>query len=137
MICWDEVQQGEAPALEDLPNKINLGDVNQVLVGKECPFTQSKKTEQKDIAKAAFSLMMDDQTTHDFVASSHKQYCAWVDGVLALKGQAPRCDATLQEIDKLLDVLLQMRLVELEGLAVPDVAPVIPPLLPDAAAKGH
>lgn len=67
------------------------------------------------------SLNFTDHTTHQL----------WLDGLNALKGDPMRSKQAEDDLQDLLSMEIKLRLLDAEGLNIPDESPEIPPLPPN------
>lgn len=60
--------------------------------------------------------------------TTHQQ---WLDGLNALKGDPMTSEQADKDLDELLSMEIKLRLLDAEGLSIPDDAPPVPPLPPN------
>lgn len=115
----------EFAAIEDLDQKILLTDIETVLTGLSCPHV---KKANRIIADLAFSVVpRDDEPPLNLVAPSLKVCHRWVDGLRACLGEDMETIEARGDLGILLDMEVRLRLLETEGVHIPDVPPPIPP----------
>lgn len=114
----------------------DIADADRLLLGKECPHMRDIKN-KKTTLSLAFALIArqnDGQTSQNplcFVASKSEIYDFWVDGLNALLGLEMSSNETQKDLTMLLDLDVKLRLLDIEGIDVPDQAPEIPPSPPN------
>ncbi|XP_013415031.1 engulfment and cell motility protein 1 [Lingula anatina] len=125
-------ESGPTPALETLPHKLAVVDIKALVTGRECPHVKEKALGKKSTPLHAFSIMSDtaDQALN-FVASNEQEYNTWTDGVNALLGNPMVSEMTTQELDMLLSMEIKIRLLDTEGVTIPESPPPIPPPPPN------
>lgn len=56
------------------------------------------------------------------------QFCLWTDGLSVLLGKEMSSESMRSELDILLSMEIKLRLLDLENVPIPDMAPPIPKL---------
>ncbi|XP_021963849.1 engulfment and cell motility protein 2 isoform X1 [Folsomia candida] len=127
---YGECEEKATPLPEELPSKINVVDIKDLLTGKDCPHMKESKG-KKSSGSLAFSLVTEKESfqTVDFVAPDKRTFDVWTDGINALLGKPMNSDAAKEDLETLLHMEIKLRLLEIEGLPeLPQVAPPIPEL---------
>lgn len=113
------------PTLEDLSNKVEVNNIRQLLVGKECP---NMKGGRKTVVNLGFSISIegDDLTTLDFIAPDEATFNYWTDGLNALQ-RLPMVSKQMEEdFETLLSMEIKLRLLDTEGVDISCDPPPIP-----------
>ncbi|XP_035208174.1 engulfment and cell motility protein 1-like [Stegodyphus dumicola] len=114
------------PALEELPHKLQVVEVKSLVTGKECPHMKEVKR-TKSTLSLAFSLIPDsDQEPLNFVAPNDKEFDYWTDGINALLGNKMVSKETKNDLETLLSMDIKLRLLDTEGVNIPENPPSIP-----------
>jgi len=117
-----------APNLEDLEPKLYVADVVDIKTGSDCEFTKEFKTKDKDqYARLAFSLVGENVSLLDLVAPDVQTHNYWVDGMNTLLGRDMSSSDYNKEKNILTNMEIKLRLLDLEGVDLPEDAPPIPP----------
>lgn len=118
------------PALEDLADKLPVVDIKALVTGKECPHMKHMKDirGRKTTHQLAFSLLLDsvDVTSLDFVAPDEQVFDYWTDGINALLGNKMNSKEAQNDLDTLLSMDIKLRLLDAEGVEIPQNPPPIP-----------
>ncbi|KAG0414713.1 hypothetical protein HPB47_008121 [Ixodes persulcatus] len=116
----------EYAAIEDLTKKIAVVDIEAVNTGIHCPQAQGRSN--RGVIDVAFSVVpCNGETPLNLVAPSVKALHRWVDGLNALLGHDVDSIEARGDLGVLLDMEIKLRLLETEGVQIPDVPPPIPP----------
>lgn len=114
------------PSLEELPHKLQVVEVKALYTGKECPHMKEVKR-NKSTMSLAFSLIRDsDQDPLNFVATNEKDFGYWTDAINALLGNMMVSKETRNDLETLLSVDIRLRLLDTEGVNIPENPPPIP-----------
>lgn len=126
VIHYGDCDEKTIPSLEELPNKILVIDIKQLLVGKECP--HMKKMRAGKSINLGFSITFDnmDHTTLDFVAPDETTFNYWTDGINALLGQPMSSKQKDDDFETLLSMEIKLRLLDTEGVDISKDPPPIP-----------
>jgi len=115
------------PTIEDLEPRLQIADIRDIIVGNDCPFVKEYKKEyQHTYGKLAFSLV-GENTSLDLVAPDEQTHHYWVDGINTLLRKPMTSDDYRKEKDILTNMEIKLRLLDLEGVELPESAPPIPP----------
>lgn len=87
----------------------------------------------KSTFSLAFSLMPDSEQEQplNFVAPNEKTYDYWVDGINALMGNEMNSKEATNDLETLLSMEIKIRLLDTEGVSIPETPPEIPPPPPN------
>jgi len=120
------------PSIEDLEPKIQVQDIKEVITGKDCDFLKEyrKKEDANEHGKTALCVRGESGNL-DLVALDVKTYNYWRDGINILIGQPMTSEDYKKEKDILLCMEIKLRLLDLEGIQIPETAPPIPQLPPN------
>nr|CAG4649148.1 EOG090X02BW [Scapholeberis mucronata]SVE93490.1 EOG090X02BW [Scapholeberis mucronata] len=130
VLHYGDCDEKAIPALDELTDKLPIVDIRTLVTGKDCPHMKDLKG-KKTSSQYPFSLLLDsnDAGSLDFVAPDQQTFDYWVDGINALLGMT-RNKMTSKEANADLEFLLSMntklRLLDVEGLDLPEVPPPIP-----------
>ncbi|XP_049340475.1 engulfment and cell motility protein 3 isoform X7 [Astyanax mexicanus] len=125
----DVDEETEMPSVESLQEKIPVTDIKSLLVGKDCPHMKENKGKQtkQEMLDLAFSITYDvEEYSLNFIASSRTDFCLWTDGLNVLLGKEMSSEVMRSELEILLSMEIKLRLLDLENIPVPDLAPPIP-----------
>ncbi|XP_054835846.1 engulfment and cell motility protein 2 isoform X3 [Eublepharis macularius] len=119
--------QGEV-TFESLQEKLPVADIKAVVTGRDCPHMKEKGAlkQNKEALELAFSILYDPDETLNFIAPNKYEYCIWIDGLNALLGKDMASELTKSDLDALLSMEMKLRLLDLENVPIPEVAPPIP-----------
>lgn len=122
---YGDCDEKSAPSVEELPSKLAVSDVKALLVGRDCPHTRGRKASHQ----LAFSLALEgvELQSLDCVAPDELTLAYWTDGINALLGQKMRSKETEKDLDTLLSMEIKLRLLDAEGVTIPQDPPPIPP----------
>ncbi|XP_076272971.1 engulfment and cell motility Ced-12 [Rhynchophorus ferrugineus] len=126
VLHYGECDEKSAPTTEELPAKLAVSDIKALVVGKECPHMRGRKASHTQLA---FSLALEgvDLQSLDCVAPDELGLAYWTDGINALLGQKMTSKETEKDLDTLLSMEIKLRLLDAEGVAIPQDPPPIPP----------
>jgi len=111
-----------------LEPKLYVADVVDIKTGSDCEFTKEFKTKDKDqYARLAFSLVGENVSLLDLVAPDEQTHNYWVDGMNTLLGRDMSSSDYNKEKNILTNMEIKLRLLDLEGVDLPEDAPPIPP----------
>lgn len=124
---YGDCDEKTIPTLEELPNKVSVIDIKQLLEGKECPHMKEIRT-RKSAVNLAFSITFDsmDHSTLDFVAPDEITFNYWTDGINALLGQEMVSKQKKEDFDTLLSMEIKLLLLDTEGVDISKDPPPIP-----------
>ncbi|CAG0882041.1 unnamed protein product [Cyprideis torosa] len=137
-LCYGPFDPTQAPPLgfEQLPHKLWLNDCREVVTKRECPLVKQfpNKFKAGDFLNNSFALLINSEEEFlHFVAKDQETFDYWLDGLNAAlkKRSSLNSDHYARDLDILLNMELNIRLLDAEGVQIPDVSPSIPPL-PDS-----
>ena len=140
------------PTIDELPTKLAVVEIRGLLTGRDCPHMKDLQR-RKTTHQLAFSLALDsvEVSSLDFVAPDEQVFDYWTDGISALLGASEilftfisnmheyfTCFSfflsgnrmTSKEAENDLETLLSMdiklRLLDAEGIDIPQDPPAIP-----------
>lgn len=127
---YGDCQEGQEPSLENLPNKLPIAKVTNMLVGKDCPHTKDRDRKfSKAYISYCFSLMYDTESEEkhlDFIATSQPMFAIWTDGLATLLNKEMLSTEAHEELETLLNMEMKLRLLDLENISIPENPPAIP-----------
>lgn len=125
VLHYGDCDEKSAPTAEELGSKLAVSDIKALLVGKECPHMKGRKASHQ----LAFSLALEgvDLQSLDCVAPDELTVAYWMDGINALLGQRMQSKETHKDLDTLLSMEIKLRLLDAEGVPIPQEPPPIPP----------
>ncbi|XP_055504665.1 engulfment and cell motility protein 3 [Leucoraja erinacea] len=130
VLHYGDVEEGvENPAIEWLQEKIPVADIKALVTGKDCPHMKEKSTlkQNREVLDLAFSILYDaEDYSLNFIAPSKYDFGLWTDGLSVLLGKELNSEQTKSELEILLSMEIKLRLLDLENISIPDVAPPIP-----------
>ncbi|GFG38196.1 hypothetical protein Cfor_03801 [Coptotermes formosanus] len=88
----------------------------------------SRRIGRKTTHQLAFSLTLDsvEVTSLDFVAPDEQVFDYWTDGINALLGNKMLSKETENDLETLLSMDIKLRLLDAEGVDIPQDPPAIP-----------
>ncbi|XP_060534785.1 engulfment and cell motility protein 1 [Cylas formicarius] len=130
VLHYGDCDEKSAPSTDELPCKLQVSDVRALLIGRDCPHMRGKKASHTQLA---FSLALEgtDLQSLDCVAPDELTLAYWTDGINALLGQRMTSKETEKDLDMLLGMEIKLRLLDAEGVSIPQEPPPIPPDPPD------
>jgi len=115
------------PTIEDLEPRLQIADIRDITVGTECLFIKEyEKKYQNQFGMLAFSLV-GENTSLDLVAPDEQTHNYWVDGINTLLRRPMGSQDYDKEKEILTNMEIKLRLLDLEGVELPETAPAIPP----------
>ncbi|XP_050300892.1 engulfment and cell motility protein 1 [Anthonomus grandis grandis] len=128
VIHYGDCDEKSTPSTEELQSKLPVSAIQAVLIGKECPHMRRKASH----TQLAFSLSLEQDSgteiqSLDCVAPDELTLAYWTDGINALKGLRMSSKETEKDLDTLLSMEIKLRLLDAEGVAIPQDPPPIPP----------
>lgn len=126
VLHYGDCDEKSAPSAEELTFKLAVSDVRALLVGKDCPHMKGRKAAHQLLA---FSLALEgvDLQSLDCVAPDDATLAYWIDGINALLGQRMQSAEVDKDLDTLLSMEIKLRLLDAEGVAIPQDPPPVPP----------
>ena len=126
-LCWGDCDENRVLSVDELPNKFAIIDIKQLVIGKDCPHMKDHK--KKTTYSSAFSLIPDAEQEQplNFVAPNEKTFDYWIDGINALMGQEMTSKEATNDLETLLSMDIKIRLLDTEGVSIPESQPEVPP----------
>uniref|UniRef100_T1J981 ELMO domain-containing protein n=1 Tax=Strigamia maritima TaxID=126957 RepID=T1J981_STRMM len=124
---YGDCEENTTPTLEELSNnKLPVVDIKALVTGKECPHMKDVKG-KKSTWSLAFSLLLDSEMDAlNFVAPNERVYDYWTDGINALLGNQMLSKEAKSDLETLLSMDIKLRLLDTEGVKIPEEPPSIP-----------
>lgn len=117
---YGSCSEGTQPQIETLSNTINIIDITDV---KEIPRQNPRK------ATLSFAIHTEPGVEPvTFTAKNEEDFDVWLDGLNALMGKPMTSKKAEEDMDMLLALEIKLRLLDTEGIDIPDSPPPIPPL---------
>ena len=113
----------QAPLIEQLDKKIQVSDM-RVEVGQNCPHFSTIKRGQA--ATFIFSVFYENDEHLDFIAPNETVFNIWVDGLSALCGKPMTSNASIEDLETLLNMDLKIKLLDIENCTIPSAPPAVP-----------
>ncbi|KAF5269890.1 hypothetical protein FQR65_LT05689 [Abscondita terminalis] len=125
VLHYGDCDEKSAPTIEELGSKLAVSDIRALLVGRDCPHMRGRKSSHH----LAFSLALEgvDLQSLDCVAPDELTLAYWTDGINTLLGQRMQSRETEKDLDTLLSMEIKLRLLDAEGVTIPQDPPPIPP----------
>lgn len=131
MFHYGDCDENKIPSIDELKNKLPLVDIKSMVTGKDCPHMKEIKS-KKSTFTLAFSLLPEAEGDPlNFVSPNEKIYDYWTDGINALLGFEMSSKQTELDLDTLLSMDIKLRLLDTEGVTIPEIPPEIPPSPPN------
>ena len=107
-------------------SSISKSEIQKILLGKDCPTVlKAKKFEEGDV-KRVFGIALKDREL-ELLAHSQTDYLNWIDGLRLLVGGSMAEKDNLDELASLTSMFINVRLVDLAGITLPEDPPQVPP----------
>lgn len=128
ILHYGECDEKSTPSLEELGTKLAVSDIKCVVVGKECPHMKDLKGKISS-PHLAFSLILKaaEVPSLDFVAPDEQIFDYWTDGINALLKEKMTSKSFENDLETLLSMDIKVRLLDAEGIDIPQDPPQIPP----------
>ncbi|XP_026484178.2 engulfment and cell motility protein 1 [Vanessa tameamea] len=128
ILHYGECDEKSTPSLEELGTKLAVADIKCVVVGKECPHMKDLKGKISS-PHLAFSLILKaaEVPSLDFVAPDEQIFDYWTDGINALLKEKMTSKSFENDLETLLSMDIKVRLLDAEGIDIPQDPPQIPP----------
>ncbi|KAF5294596.1 hypothetical protein FQA39_LY13355 [Lamprigera yunnana] len=129
VLHYGDCDEKSAPTVEELGSKLVVADIRALLIGKDCPHVRGRKSSHH----LAFSLALEgvDLQSLDCVAPDELTLSYWTDGINTLLGQRMQSRETEKDLDTLLSMEIKLRLLDAEGVTIPQDPPAVPADPPD------
>ncbi|XP_014223551.1 engulfment and cell motility protein 1 [Trichogramma pretiosum] len=124
---YGDCDEKSVPSIDELPTKLAIVEIRGLLTGRDCPHMKDLQR-RKTTHQLAFSLLLDsvDTTSLDFVAPDEQIFDYWTDGINSLLGNRMTSKETEKDLDTLLSMDIKLRLLDAEGIDIPQDPPLIP-----------
>lgn len=120
---YGECDETVVPSVEELPHKFTVLEIKALVTGRDCPHMKAKKS----ISQLAFSLTpYSEQEPLGFVAGNEQVFDYWTDGINALLNNKMTSKETKKDLETLLSMDIRLRLLDIEGLDIPENPPLLP-----------
>lgn len=129
VLHYGDCDEKSTPAAEELPSKLAVSDIKSILIGKDCPHMKGRKASHQ----LAFSLLLEEvditlgSNALDCVAPDELTFAYWTDGINALLGRPMPSRECERDLETLLSMEIKLRLLDAEGVTIPQEPPPIPP----------
>ncbi|KAJ8982396.1 hypothetical protein NQ317_012434, partial [Molorchus minor] len=126
VLHYGDCDEKSAPSHEELPSKLAVSDIQALSIGRDCPHMKGRKASHQ----LAFSLSLKDGSalqSLDCIAPDELASAYWTDGIESLLGQKMPSKETEKDLDTLLSMEIKLRLLDAEGVTIPQDPPPIPP----------
>lgn len=126
---YGDCEENRIPTVDELCHKLAIVDIKALVTGKDCPHMKMKDSKnKKSTFSLAFSLIPDSDQDEplNFVATDEKTFAYWTDGINALIGKEMDSNKMKEEMETLLCMDIKLRLLDTEGVTIPEVPPEIP-----------
>jgi engulfment/cell motility protein 1 len=113
---YGDLDDNKDKTIDELPNRVNVSDIKRILVGRDCPHTKEGHMKKTSVDLALTLVYESDHEENlNFVASDHKTFCYWIDGLNALiKAQMPS-DEFQRDLQILSKIELKMRTISIKS----------------------
>lgn len=138
--CSDS--DGLAPTIESLPNKIAVADIKDFKIGPDLTgqLTVSRDARRNrggaDHSQLAMSIITDSSSL-DIFASELRTFEYWCDAINALLRRDMVSSKAVADVELFLSMEIKIRLLDVEGIELPKLAPTIPPPPPSIGSCRH
>ncbi|KAK2191324.1 hypothetical protein NP493_54g03014 [Ridgeia piscesae] len=124
---YGDCEEASVPSIEQLQNKLAVVDIKGMYTGKDCPHIKDRG-KKSSLSSLAFSIILEEEVgeTVNFIAPSDVEFNLWTDGINALMGGVMTSDLMKQDLETLLTMEIKLRLLDTEGITIPETPPPIP-----------
>ena len=138
---WND-SENSPPTIDNLPNKIAVADIKDFRTGAD---STSQLSAGRDVrrhrgadpsSQYAMSIVTDGLSL-DVLAAEQKTFDYWCDALNALMRRDMVSNRAVDDIELFLSMEVKIRLLDVEGIELPKVAPMIPPPPPTIGACRH
>lgn len=119
---YGDCEENEMPVFDSLPQKLSVVDIKQLLTGKDCPHISKEGAKRQKQFNLAFSIISETEIAEplNFVAANERDFDMWTDGINALLNSPMTSKQAEQDIDTLLSMEIKLRLLDTEGISIPE-----------------
>lgn len=119
----DTANVTQAPPIDQLDKKIQVSDM-RLEIGQNCPHFATIK--RGHAATFIFSVFYENDDHLDFIAPNETVFNIWVDGLAALCGKPMTSNASIEDLETLMNMDLKIKLLDIENSTIPSGPPAIP-----------
>lgn len=116
------------PVAEDLTKRLSLSEIKEFQTGPECTHLKDVTRKGNKPERFVLSFTKENGDTLDVLAPDQKAFDMWSDGINTLLRKPISSERAKQDVNTLLSMEVKVRLLELEGISIPDSPPPIPAL---------
>lgn len=125
---YGDCEESKIPTIDELPHKLNVSEITSLTEGRDCPHVKEWSKAKKATSPLAFTLVTSCEPSGlDFVAPDQRTYDHWLDGVRALLDTAMKSSEFENDMETLLTMEIKIRLLDTEGVSIPEKQPQVPP----------
>ena len=130
-LCFGDWSDNDSvPEIENLAGKLPVCDIKALLVGNDCFFMNNKDTVNKrgrdqDLEK--YLTILAESVTLELIAPDAKTFDYWCDAINTLLRNEMSSATMTTDLNMLMGPEIRLRLLDIEGVNLPDTAPPIPP----------
>ena len=123
----------DAPVNEfEFESKIQVTELKDLVTGADCPhISHSRNRNRENLEHLAFSIYIEGGISLDLIAPSQKAFDYWTDALNSLLRRPMISKEAKTDTQILLDMEIKLKLLNLEGIDIPNEPPPIPPLPPN------
>lgn len=127
VLHYGDCDEKSTPSLEELGYKLPVSDIKCIITGKDCPHMKDLRG-RKITPHLAFSLIPKSAEVQslDFVAPDEQIFDYWTDGINALLKEKMTSKHFENDLQTLLSMDIKVRLLDAEGIDIPQDPPQIP-----------
>ncbi|KAI5642726.1 ELMO/CED-12 family domain-containing protein [Phthorimaea operculella] len=127
VLHYGDCDEKSTPSLEELGTKLPVSDIKCVMTGKDCPHMKDLRGKRLN-THLSFSLILKsaEVPSLDFVAPDEQIFDYWTDGINALLKEKMTSKSFENDLETLLSIDLKVRLLDAEGIDIPQEPPQIP-----------
>ena len=119
----DTTNVTQAPLIEQLDKKIQVSEM-RLEVGSNCPHFSTIK--RGHAVTFIFSVFYEGDEHLDFIAPNETVFNIWVDGLSALCGKPMTSNASIEDLETLMNMDLKIKLLDIENVTIPSGPPAVP-----------
>lgn len=129
-LYYGDCDERIVPTLKELGNKIEVFEMRQLLIGKECPHMKELRARKLDL-NLGFSITfvkenMEIHSTLDFVAPNEMIFNYWTDAINALLDLPMTSKKKDEDFETLQSMEMKLRLLDTDGVDICQHPPPIP-----------
>ncbi|KAI4504552.1 hypothetical protein M0802_000102 [Mischocyttarus mexicanus] len=127
VLHYGDCDEKSVPSIDELPTKLPVVEIRGLITGRDCPHMKDLQR-RKTTHQLAFSLMLDsvEVSSLDFVAPDEQVFDYWTDGINALLNNKMTSKEAENDLETLLSMDIKLRLLDAEGIDIPQNPPPIP-----------